>query len=253
MIIVDFSNFGGVCEGEFMGCGRGKASPDTNTQRRLFAASGGYCQNPSCNKALFVEVGNASVSIAEMAHIFAAQDDGPRANSDFTDEERGAFSNLILLCANCHTVIDKAPEAFPDTAIVKWKSGHEARIASVFGSVSYGNRADARKAFLALTVRTGAIHRRVGPENDYKWSPEAHEAVEWQHHVRQTIIPINRSVLALLDFNRDLLKENELETVELFRQHVEGVERRHIFNFPLPSAPMYPEGMRELFECETRP
>jgi len=235
-----------------LGCSRGKASPDTNTQRRLFAASGGYCQNPRCNQALFVEVETKNVSVAEMAHIFAAQDDGPRANPEFTEEERGTFSNLILLCANCHTVIDKAPEAFPDTAIIKWKSDHEARIAAVFGSVAYETRADARKAFLVLIARTGAVHRRVGPDNEYKWSPEADEAAEWQHHVRETIIPTNRSVLALLDRNRDLLLENEMETVELFRQHIDGVEQRHIFNSPLPSAPMYPKGMQQLFEIEAR-
>lgn len=231
-----------------MGCNRGKASPDTNTQRRLFAASGGYCQNPSCNRELFVDADETNVSVAEMAHIFAAQDDGPRANTELTDEERGAFNNLILLCANCHTLIDKAPEAFPDSVIFKWKSDHEGRIAAVFGAVSYNTRADARKALLALTARTGAIHRRVGPDNDYKWNPEADEAAEWLHQVRQTIIPTNRSILALLDRNRDLLFEGEMETIELFRQHIEGMEQRHIFGTPFPSAPLYPQGIGELFK-----
>ncbi len=231
-----------------MGCSRGKANPDTNTQRRLFAASGGYCQNPGCNQALFVEADSTKVSVAEMAHIFAAQDDGPRANPKLTEGERGAFANLILLCANCHTMVDKAPGAFPDSVIVKWKSDHERRIAAVFGAISYDTRADARKALLALTARTAAIHKRVGPDNDYKWNPEADEAAEWLHHVRQTIIPTNRSVLALLDCNRGLLLESEIEAVELFRQHVEGLEQRHIFGSPLPSAPLYPKSTGELFK-----
>lgn len=231
-----------------MSCNRGKASPDTNTQRHLLMSSGGYCQNPGCNCALFVKVNAAEVSVAEMAHIFAAQNDGPRANPKLIEEERGAFANLILLCANCHTVIDKAPAAFPDSLITKWKSDHERRIASVFGAVAYESRTDARKALLALTARTGAIHRRVGPDNDYRWNPEADEATEWQHQICRTIIPTNRSILALLDRNRDLLHESEIETVELFRQHVEGVEQRHIFHLPIPSAPLYPDGMGELLK-----
>lgn len=235
-----------------MGCSRGKASPDTNTQRRLFADSGGYCQNPSCNQTLFVESGSKNVSVAEMAHIFAAQDDGPRANKELTEEERGHFSNLILLCSNCHVVIDKAPENFPDRLIIKWKDDHVARIASVFGSVSYDTRADARRALLALSARTRAIHRRIGPDNDYQWNPEADEATEWRHHVRQTIIPTNRSILALFDQNRSLLLERELETVELFRQHINGLEQRHIFDTPLPSSPLYPEEMKNIFETEAR-
>lgn len=233
-----------------MGCKRGKASPDVNTQRQLFSASGGYCQNPSCNQALFVEVGAKNVSVAEMAHIFAAEDDGPRANSELTADERGDFANLILLCANCHTIIDKAPETFPDRLIKEWKNDHVARIAAVFGSIKYDSRADAHCALLALTSRTGAIHRRVGPDNDYRWNPEADEAAEWQHHVRQTIIPTNRSLLALLDRNRDLLRGKELETVELLRQHIEGVEQRHIFISPLPSAPRYPEAVAAIFSVE---
>lgn len=233
-----------------MGCSRGKASPDTNTQRRLFSASGGYCQNPNCNQELFVDTGSKNVSIAEMAHIIAAQDDGPRANPELTEAERGKFSNLILLCANCHTLIDKAPGAFPDSLIIQWKNEHEARISAVFKSISYNTRADAHKALKELMVRTNAVHRRVGPDNDYKWNPEADEAVEWRYHVRQTIIPTNRSILALLDHNHSLLLEHELETVELFRQHVEAMEQRHIFNSPLPSAPIYPEGMGNIFEFE---
>jgi hypothetical protein len=182
-----------------------------------------------------------------MAHIFAAQDYGPRANPNLTEDERGVFSNLILLCANCHTIIDKAPEFFPDSTIAKWKSDHEARIAGAFGAVAYDTRMEARKALLALTARTGTLHKRVGPDNDYKWNPEADQADEWRHHVHRTIIPTNRSIMALLDRNRDLLVEKERETVELFRQHIEGVEQRHIFNSPLPSAPLYPTGIEGLF------
>lgn len=231
-----------------MSCIRGKASPDANTQRQLFAASGGYCQNPTCNCPVFVEAGIKKVSVAEMAHVFAAQDDGPRANLGLTEEERGAFENLILLCANCHTIIDKAPEIFTDAKIIKWKKDHEARIAAVFGSISYETRAEARRALMELASRTEIIHRRIGPDNDYRWNPEADEADEWQYQVLNTIIPVNRSILALVDRNSSLLHENEFETVNLFRQHVEGVERRHILNAPLPSAPQYPGGMKELFK-----
>lgn len=231
-----------------MGCDRGKANPDTNTQRQLFAASGGYCQNPGCNRALFVDTTTKKVSVAEMAHIFAAQDDGPRANTKLTEEERGSYRNLILLCSLCHTIVDKAPQSYSDATIFNWKSDHEKRIAAVFGSVAYESRADAHRALAALMARTSAIHQRIGPDNDYKWNPEADEAIEWRHQVRQTIIPTNRSILALLDRNRDLLYEEEIQTAELLRQHIEGVEQRHIFDIPLSSAPRYPRGMNDLLK-----
>lgn len=231
-----------------MGCSRGKANPNTNTQRYLFASSGGYCQNPGCNDPLFVDVDTAKVSVAEMAHIFAAQDDGPRADPHLSEEMRGSYKNLILLCVKCHEIIDKKPDSFPDILITKWKEDHERLIAAVFGAVSYENRAQAYRAMSALAMRTRVIHQRIGPSNEYRWNPEADEAFEWKYHVRQNIIPTNRSILALLDRNRNLLHQAEMEIVELFRQHIEGVERRHIFNAPLPSAPLYPKGIEDVFK-----
>ena len=96
-----------------MPCSRGQANPDRNTTLRLFADSGGYCQRPECASRLFVDTGTKNVHIAEMAHIIAASDDGPRADAKASAAEKGSYDNLILLCANCHTSIDKAPEDFP--------------------------------------------------------------------------------------------------------------------------------------------
>ena len=87
-----------------MTCKRGKASPDAHTKLRLFADSGGYCQNPNCNVNLFLNIGEADFHIAEMAHIISAGDLGPRSKN-LTKEQKGEFLNLILLCPNCHTKI----------------------------------------------------------------------------------------------------------------------------------------------------
>ena len=102
-----------------MPCSRGAASPNAHTQRRLFAASAGYCQNPGCSNELFINASGKSIHVAEMAHVFAATDGGPRTNRALSEEERGSFENLVMLCANCHTMVDKAPEAFPDSAMLK--------------------------------------------------------------------------------------------------------------------------------------
>jgi hypothetical protein len=72
---------------------RGAASPDAHTQRKLFAAAGGYCQNPECSCELFVDHPKKSFHIAEMAQVFAANDHGPRANAALSEQERGEFGN----------------------------------------------------------------------------------------------------------------------------------------------------------------
>jgi len=107
-----------------MACSRGEAAPDSHTKLRLFADAAGHCQNPACNQPLFIDAGRKNIHIAEMAHVFAAADDGPRANAELTQAERGRYSNLILLCPTCHTIIDKAPGEYPDTVILMWKQQH---------------------------------------------------------------------------------------------------------------------------------
>jgi len=112
-----------------MSCSRGAAAPDRNTTFRLFAASAGYCQNPACHRPLFVSVGTDRIHIAEMAHILAASNQGPRAVNTMSAAYRGSFDNLILLCANCHIVIDKAPTNFPTPC---WSAGSEiSRLVSI--------------------------------------------------------------------------------------------------------------------------
>lgn len=83
-----------------MACNRGKANPNAQTKLRLFADSGGYCQRPDCSNRLFVDTKTTNVHLAEMAHIIAAGSDGPRADGSFTDEQKGSYENLLLLCAN---------------------------------------------------------------------------------------------------------------------------------------------------------
>jgi hypothetical protein len=82
------------------------------------AAFGGNCQNPARERELFVDAAGESIHVAEMAHVFAANDDGPRAKPQMSKAQRGAFENLVLLCAVCRTMIDKAPAAYPDDTIL---------------------------------------------------------------------------------------------------------------------------------------
>ena len=211
-----------------MACSRGVASPDAHTQRRLFAASAGYCQNPNCEKELFIDAAGKSIHIAEMAHVFAASDDGPRAERKLSKEVRGSFENLILLCANCHTAIDKAPDAYPATMILGWKRGHSNKLQSIFGVIKYNSRADARKVTEPLLTQNLEIFKQYGPHIEAALNPESGAAEQWKRKMLTRILPNSKRILAILDANRHLLSEVERETAERFRQHIDDLEAVHI-------------------------
>lgn len=211
-----------------MACSRGAASPDAQTQRRLFAASAGYCQNPNCRNELFVDAAGKSIHIAEMAHVFAASDDGPRAKPELTEAARGAFENLVMLCANCHTMVDKAPEAYPDATMLSWKRDHANKLQSVFGAANYDSRDKARGVIEPLLTENRATFEQYGPHIDSARDPESGAAEQWKRKMLTRILPNNRRMLAILDANRHLLSDTERDTVELFRQHVNDLEAFHI-------------------------
>lgn len=233
-----------------MSCTRGKASPDQHTKNRLFAESGGYCQKPECSRQLFMEVGGERIHVAEIAHICAAGDDGPRANTSLTPEQRGAYDNLILLCPTCHTIVDKAPDVFPDPLVRGWKRSHLEKLAAVFGTKRYPDRPTARAALTPLLDENGAVHEQYGPDNDYRYNPESEQADVWKRKVRTLVLPNNRRILALLDANRDLLTPAERRTLERLRQHVDDLEARHIGADLSGGGARFPPEARDLFADE---
>jgi hypothetical protein len=214
-----------------LACSRGAAHPDAHTQRKLFAASGGYCQNPACEHELFIEHANERFHIAEMAHVFAANDEGPRANAALSEEDRGAFANLILLCPLCHTKIDKAPGTYSDSITLEWKRSHAEKLRSMFGVTKFSVRSDARKAIEGLLRENRQIFQAYGPNIEDAQDPESGAAERWKRKVLQKIIPNNRKILSQLDANRHLLREPESDTLEQFRQHIDDLEARHIEGF----------------------
>lgn len=211
-----------------MACPRGAASPDAQTQRRLFAASAGYCQNPNCANELFVDAAGKSLHIAEMAHVFAASDGGPRARLGLTEAERGGFENLVMLCSNCHTTVDKAPEAYPDAVILGWKRDHANRLQALFGAIKFNSRSDARTAIEPPLAENRAIFEQYGPHANDAFNPESGAAEQWKRKMLTRLLPNSRRMLVILDANHHLLGSEEKSTLERFRQHIDDLEAFHI-------------------------
>ncbi|EMN7422352.1 TPA: hypothetical protein KD105_003935 [Vibrio parahaemolyticus] len=93
--------------------------------RRLDTLSGNQCAAPECERSLVARDGQSIVS--KICHIEAASPLGPRYNPKMSDEERRHYNNLILMCDECHNIIDNKDNVhlYPTPLLQEWKRLHE--------------------------------------------------------------------------------------------------------------------------------
>jgi hypothetical protein len=71
--------------------------------------------------------------LAEMAHIVAFNEDGPRGDTDPRPEDINNVDNLMLLCPDCHKLIDKKSDEYSVATLKAHKKSHEEQIYYVTG------------------------------------------------------------------------------------------------------------------------
>jgi hypothetical protein len=215
------------------------------TKRRLWSESGGYCQRPACAEFLFSDVGD--VDFAQMAHIVAATTGGPRDVPviALSDEERAHHSNIAVLCANCHTIVDKAPDNFPVALMREWKARHQEKLREALGTPEFETRGQARDYVDALLAQNRTIFNIYGPrEGDFSEG----RAALWRRHAVQVVVPNNAAVLRAVKQNRGLLSAAEREVADLFAIHALEFEARQVLGEWAAGSQTFPEGMDTIFE-----
>lgn len=93
------------------------------TIKALFALTGNECAMPNCFNLLVNEETKKVRGI--ICHIEAESGGGPRYNQNQTNKEREDFSNLVILCRNCHWEIDTNPQKYTVEYLYKIKKQHE--------------------------------------------------------------------------------------------------------------------------------
>ena len=99
------------------------------TLKILFGLSGNQCAHPECTNNVIepaTEKSNAA-GIAQICHIYAISDDGPRGKAGLTNKELNSPENLIVLCPTHHTVVDNQYETYPAEMLKQWKQNHESK------------------------------------------------------------------------------------------------------------------------------
>jgi hypothetical protein len=97
------------------------------TTARLYARAAGRCE--FCNKdTLAHSLTQQDGTFAEQAHIVAFKEDGPRGTEGHRPTGINALENLMLLCLECHELIDGRPQDYRRSLLERLKREHEERI-----------------------------------------------------------------------------------------------------------------------------
>ncbi|EKU97585.1 hypothetical protein Lepto7375DRAFT_6789 [Leptolyngbya sp. PCC 7375] len=100
----------------------------------LYTQAGGRCEFDGCNKYLLEHYPTETVgNFAEQAHIWAFSEGGPRGQETGRPLDINGLSNLMLLCKDCHDLVDKNSKSYPVEVLKKFKKEHEDRIFSLTG------------------------------------------------------------------------------------------------------------------------
>lgn len=101
-----------------------RLNPKSTTLRTLFLRSGNQCAFPDCNVEL---INSYNQYVGNVCHIEAAEKGGERYNPSQSDEDRRAYSNLILLCANHHKITNDV-NMYTAQKLHSMKSTHENKV-----------------------------------------------------------------------------------------------------------------------------
>jgi len=225
-----------------------RVSLTTSTHRKLWAESAGYCQKPQCGIPLFDD--DSDADFAEMAHIIPASTGGPRdvPAQELSPQARAKPDNIAVLCANCHTVVDKSPTAYPADMIREWKRAHRKKVADVLAVPEFIDRAEARAYVEPRLSENRQIFDTYGPRpGDF----DEARSEQWHRHAVSTIVPNNTALMRAMQRNRALLTDDERATAAGFTLHAIEFEARHIAGEHFAVSQQFPEALSSVYEGDT--
>ena len=187
-----------------------------NIARQLWSQCGGLCQNPSCNKWLFASIDDDLVSLANVAHIIGHGKNGPRSEHVLAQYiNKDGISNLIMLCLDCHKIVDKLERKYNVETIKAWKATHTRKVSDLFVVPSLADEREILKQINDLLEINGTIFREYGPYSSNVTNGRSGDGLlVWRKRCLDTILPNNHKIVQLVEKNKknfsypwDLFKE----------------------------------------------
>lgn len=199
------------------------------TTKILWANAAGRCAFPGCQCRLCTaEAAKAApYTIGEMAHICGERPEASRYDASQSDTQRNAYANLILLCPNHHTLIDK-PEnlkKYPVEVLHKMKSDHERYVHERLEIRSFGKKEEVAAYVYPLLKENHEVFMSFGPKSEIaRKNPESDAHGVWVSERLSTIIPNNRKIVEITETNSGLFTPAEQAILKKFSLHARSYE-----------------------------
>jgi hypothetical protein len=213
-------------------------------QSALWAKAGGRCEYRGCNEYLVGDlIANKEDGLyGFIAHIVADAPGGPRGDLVRSPQLAKSLSNLMLMCAKHHKLIDTdAPDEHPESLLQEMKEAHEARIETNTGiSEEYASHVIRFGASIGKNealVSTQAIFRAMPPD---------------RHPATGRTIDLEILNQAFQDDEAEFWKLQRANLDRLFAERVRGrIERqeiKHLSVFALAPQPLLIELGRLIYD-----
>jgi hypothetical protein len=129
------------------------------TRLQLLVRSGGRCEFDGCNKFLLRHsLTRMDGNFSQMAHIVAFRSGGPRGRKTPRSNCAHSYENLMLLCHECHKLIDTHPDRYTTKTLRLFKRQHEQRIHQLTGTAP-----DRQTTIVVLKAMIGKHHVEISP------------------------------------------------------------------------------------------
>lgn len=201
------------------------------TIKLLWANAAGRCSFTGCEERLTIEqaANAAPYTLGEMAHIKGEKAGSNRYDKSQTTHERDSYENLILLCPNHHTLIDK-PEnegIYSDDVLTKMKITHEKNVSKCLEAKELSSAEKVKEKIAIYLAENQQAWLQYGPLSEAaQKNPHSEEIYAvWISERLSTIVPNNRIIASLLEANRDLFDRQEQTIISQFLSHVKSYEK----------------------------
>jgi len=162
---------------------------------QLWVAAGGRCEFNCCNKKLDRHIlTQAKQFMGEHAHIIADSKNGPRGDDERSKLLAHDVSNLMLLCRDCHKIIDQHEDDYSVETLREMKKKHEDHINRLYDL-------DGTKESLPVVLRHPIKRTHVPAFNDKEVQTAILRNSQFCQHPSEELLS--------LDFSKAAVREDD--------------------------------------------